>query len=408
MRAATWSTSSSSPTVTRSLVISSLTGVSGPRPSATPRTAMSRSVITPISRSPSVTGMAPASALNMKVAASRAVWSGRTVLTSRVITSLIFIVALLCEFATETNGRRGVFLRLRDVLGQEVVGRDQLVLLIEDLDRPAHLAGLFRLNRLGADREFDAHRISRIERRQEAEVLKAGGGEDGTRIGIDEQAGGEAQDQITVGDAALEYRRRLGGFLVHVRVEGVAGELREMLDVGDGDRAAAGLPRVADVKLAHLQAERVDVDDVLRAAGDILLGDGGDHGRRRLDRGALHVVLDPADAAHLLAAAGAAGAAVDQDRKRGAVAGRFSGVVAVEDEHPAVKSGGTLNEISSGLGRVREQRQGEASASAVRQSNRVAEIAIRHDRGNGTERLAVMDGGARPGIVGAKQDRGQE
>ena len=80
-----------------SSVISSRTGVSGPWPSATPRTAMSRSVIMPISRSPSVTGIEPASALSMKLAASRAVWSGLTVWTSRVITSLTFMVALLLE-----------------------------------------------------------------------------------------------------------------------------------------------------------------------------------------------------------------------------------------------------------------------------------------------------------------------
>jgi hypothetical protein len=50
-----------------------------PRPLATPRTAMSRSVIIPISRSPSLTGIDPASSLSMKLAASLAVWSGRTV-----------------------------------------------------------------------------------------------------------------------------------------------------------------------------------------------------------------------------------------------------------------------------------------------------------------------------------------
>jgi hypothetical protein len=89
----------------------------------------------------------------------------------------------------------------------------------------------------------------------------------GPGIGIDEQAGGEAQDQIAVGDPALEDRRGLGRFLVHVGVEIVAGELGEMLDVGDRDGAAGGLQRVADVELAHPLAERVDVDLMLGRAG---------------------------------------------------------------------------------------------------------------------------------------------
>src|SRR5690349_4275729 len=145
---------------------------------------MSRSVIMPTSRSPSVTGIDPASARSMKLAASLAVWSGRTVWTSRVITSLTFIVALLGKFAT-TNERR--FRRLplsRNVLGQKVIGRDQLVFLVKELDRPADLPSLLGLDRLGADREVDAHRITRIAWRQELQVLQAGVGEHRARIGI--------------------------------------------------------------------------------------------------------------------------------------------------------------------------------------------------------------------------------
>ena len=106
-------------------------------------------------------------------------------------------------------------------------------LLVEDLHRPADDAGVLALERLGADGQLHAHRIARIERGQEAQILEAGVGQHRARVGIDEQAGGEAQDQIAVGDAALEDRRGLGGFLVHVRVEFVAGELGEMLDVLD-------------------------------------------------------------------------------------------------------------------------------------------------------------------------------
>src|SRR5688500_17322071 len=153
---ATSSTLSLSRAQTMPLVMMSRTGVSGPCPLATPRTAMSRSVIMPISRSPSVTGIEPASALSMKVAASRAVWSGRTVATSRVITSLILIVRLLAgDSGLETNGMRATFLLLRNVLGQQVVGGDKLVFLVEDLDRPSNDAGVLAFQRLRADRELD-------------------------------------------------------------------------------------------------------------------------------------------------------------------------------------------------------------------------------------------------------------
>ena len=99
-------------------------------------------------------------------------------------------------------------------------------------------------------------------------------------------------------------------------VEFVARELGKMLDILDRDDPALRPPRVADVKLAHPEAERVDIDHVLGRTRHILFGDGGDHRRRGLERGALHVMLDAAHAAHFLAAAGAAGAAVHQHRQR--------------------------------------------------------------------------------------------
>src|SRR5439155_19697579 len=83
-------------------------------------------------------------------------------------------------------------------------------------------------------------------------------------------------------------------------------------------------------------------DDVLGRAGDILPGDRGDHCRRGLERGALHVMLHAPDAAHFLAAAGATGAAVNQHRQWRSMAGRFGGVGAIDHQHPAMMSGGSL------------------------------------------------------------------
>ena len=84
--------------------------------------------------------------------------------------------------------------------------------------------------------------------------------------------------------------------------------------------------RVADLQLVEVLAERVGRRSRgVGAPRSQCAGDGGEHGGRALHRGALQVVLHAADAAQLLAAAGAAGAAVDQDRERRAVAGGFLG-----------------------------------------------------------------------------------
>src|SRR5262249_15588486 len=77
-----------------SLVITSRTRVCGPLPSATPRTAMSRSVIMPTSLSLSPTGNRPASISRIMRAASWMVWSGPGILTSRVMHSLTFMTKL--------------------------------------------------------------------------------------------------------------------------------------------------------------------------------------------------------------------------------------------------------------------------------------------------------------------------
>src|SRR6478609_12110640 len=171
-------------TTTRSSVISSRTGVSGPLPLAMPRTAISRSVIMPISRSPSVTGIEPASALSMKFAASWTGWSGRTVCTSRVITSLIFMVALPSRNSSHQRTVVAEGARLGHVFRKQVVGRDQFVALIEDFDRPADHAGIVALQRLGPHGQLDPHRIAGIKRGQEAKVLEAGIGQDRARIRI--------------------------------------------------------------------------------------------------------------------------------------------------------------------------------------------------------------------------------
>src|SRR6476646_2688719 len=148
---------------------------------------MSRSVIMPTSRSPSVTGIEPASMLSMKFAASCTRWSGLTVCTSRLITSLTFMVALpLLETRPVNEQWRSRLRLLGGILGQEVIGRDHLVALVEDLDRPADHAGILAFERLRSDGELNPHRIAWIEWGQEAQVLETRVGEDRARVGVDE------------------------------------------------------------------------------------------------------------------------------------------------------------------------------------------------------------------------------
>src|SRR5947207_6080350 len=92
---ATSAISSSSKQYLTSSVITSRTLAVGPLPSATPRIAMSRSVIMPTRRSWSPTGSAPASRLAIMRAACCTVSSGFATHTSCVMASLTFISTLL-------------------------------------------------------------------------------------------------------------------------------------------------------------------------------------------------------------------------------------------------------------------------------------------------------------------------
>ena len=85
-----------------------------------------------------------------------------------------------------------------------------------------------------------------------------------------------------------------------------------------------------------------------------------------LHGGALHVVQDAADAAHLLAAAGAAGPAVHELRHRRAVAGRLLGVVAVEHQQPAVPGSDAEDDLAGEGGVAGDDRAGEAALARGR------------------------------------------
>ena len=112
-------------------------------------------------------------------------------------------------------------------------------------------------------------------------------------------------------DPAVEERVGPRRLLVHVRVEGVAGELGEVLDVRQRYPARARHHGVADPQLGQGFPERVSAIAVPVGAGYPTAGDGGQHARAGLHRRALHVMQHAADSAHFLSAA----------RGRGSLAG---------------------------------------------------------------------------------------
>ena len=157
---------------------------------------------------------------------------------------------------------------------------------------------------------------------------------------------------------------RLG---VGVGVEGVAGELGEVVDVRPRDLARRRGDGVADPHLGEALAERVHAVVAALRAGRPAAGDRGHQVGRGLDGGALHVAEHRADAAELLAAAGPAGTAVDQHRQRRPVAGRLRGVVAVEHVDPAVPRRDAEHDGPGDVGVVGDDRGDQRALAAGRQ-----------------------------------------
>ena len=138
-----------------------------------------------------------------------------------------------------------------------------------------------------------------------------------------------------------------------------------VLDVVERDRAGA-----AECTLSPMRSSASDLRNGCARRGldgRPRVPDPGDrrqHVGRALHGRALHVVQHGADAAELLAAAGAAGAAVHEMRNGGAVACRGAGVVAVEDQHAAVERGDASDEFDGDLGVVRGDAGDEGAATA--------------------------------------------
>jgi hypothetical protein len=83
----------------------------------------------------------------------------------------------------------------------------------------------------------------RLDRGEEAQVVHAVTGEYRPGRGVDEEPGRPGNGEVAVCDAAPEQRVGGGGLLIRVCVEGVAGELGEVLDVRQLSESASALKR---------------------------------------------------------------------------------------------------------------------------------------------------------------------
>ena len=198
-----------------------------------------------------------------------------------------------------------------------------------------------------------------------------------------------------------------GRLRVGVGVERVAGELGEVVDVGERDlrgtrrrscrRSAARRGSCGTgARPSTVCCEPVVQRPVIAVS---MSGE-------RLDRGALHVVQHAADAAELLAAAGAAGSAVHQHRQRRAVAGGLRGVVAVEHQDPAVPRREAEHDRARDVGVVGDDRADQAAAAAGGEGDRLVEAVVRDHGADRAERLDVVRLAGPVG--GAQQQRRQE
>ena len=144
-------------------------------------------------------------------------------------------------------------------------------------------------------------------------------------------------------------------------------------------------------ELLEVLAERMHVAFVQRRAAHVLAGHRGEHRRRALHGGALQVVLDGAHAAQLLAAAGAARAAV---LEHAAAASRGRSIR--PRRRGRARADGRARPPCAGIACaatcrvVRDQRRDEAAAAARGERDRLVEVVVGHHGAHRAERLDVV------------------
>ena len=180
-----------------------------------------------------------------------------------------------------------------------------------------------------------------------------------------------------MGDTAAKQGVAPCGDLIHVRVEMISGECGEALNVSEGHLALLRIEAVADDERSKGNPERVRLRIALARAAHPAPGHGRKDVRCALQRGALHIVQHAANAAQLLAAARATGAAVDEMRQRRAMTRGLGCAGCVDDENTAVKRRKTCHQARCRRVIGTEDRGDEAAAAAPRERDRILKAGIR-------------------------------
>ena len=115
------------------------------------------------------------------------------------------------------------------------------------------------------------------------------------------------------------------------------------------------------------------------------------------------MVLDAAQPAHLLTAAGPTGPAVHQSGQRRSVAGGLAGVVPVQHQQPPVPRCDTQHDLAGDIRVVGDQRTDQAALSADGKRDRVGDGVVADQGADRAEGLHLVRLGAV--AVGAQQDR---
>src|SRR3982074_3513671 len=101
-------------------------------------------------------------------------------------------------------------------------------------------------------------------------------------------------------------------------------------------------------------------------------------------------MIDATQATELLAAAGTAGAAMDETRQRRTMSGGLLGAVAVYDQYaPVIRRDAEAHRIGD-RSIIGEQRGNQAAFAAPDQLDRLIEIVIGHNRRDRAERFGIV------------------
>src|SRR5579863_3718706 len=203
---------------------------------------------------------------------------------------------------------------------QHIVSSHDLAALVRDLRVPADLSiSGSDAQRLLLARQSHLDAVPGLHRFGEPQRIDTVVGKYGPVGRIDKETSRGRNQKVSMRNAAAEQRIALRRLFIHVRVEMIARQRGEALDVLEGDRSLLRVEGIADPQGTEWLPEGMYVGIESARALDPATGHSRNDGRSPLYRGALHVVQYTPDTAKLLPSACASGAAMHEVRQGRAV-----------------------------------------------------------------------------------------